>query len=186
MIDPTRDDPTAVADALRPRTLAWLALASGAGALAGLLWSLWAPRDVLKVVNGQAFPDGMQSEAYIAAEGIATALLVAFGILITAAIVARWRRQPLIALTVAAASAVVGSVVFWIIATAVHAAQVAQFPTVLVPGTHPLAPLTVRMPAVYITWLLTAVVIVAIQALVLWVIDRPDSEPDDFETAHAG
>ena len=56
---------------VRRRDLGWLALAAGLGALVGLTWALWAPRDVLKIVNGIAVPDAMQSESYIAADGIA-------------------------------------------------------------------------------------------------------------------
>lgn len=169
---------------VRRRDVGWLALAAGLGALAGLAWALWAPRDVLKIVNGFAVPDAMQSEAYIASDGIAFLLLLVIGALFSVALVLRWRMRPLVALGVGILCGAAGSLVFWIIATAVHAADVAAFPSILVPGSHPLAPLTIRMPAVYVTWPLAAAIVVAVQALVLWIVDRPDEQPgDDIDDA---
>ena len=168
---------------VRRRDLGWLALAAGIGAIVGLAWAQWAPRDVLKIVNGVAVPDGMQSEAYIASDGIAVLLLLAAGLLLTLALVLRWRARPLVVLLLGLASGAVGSIVFWIIAASVHAAELAAFPTTLIPGSHPLAPLTIRMPAVYLAWPFAAALVAAVQALALWAMERPEPSGESSTSA---
>ncbi|CAB4923806.1 unannotated protein [freshwater metagenome] len=172
-----------MSDVTRRDLVAWPALAGGLAALAGLVWANVAPSDLLKVVmttgGAVVVPDGMQTEAYIAADGIAALLLGGVGLVLSIIIVLRWRTRPLVALVVGISCGVVGALIFWSIVSAIHATEVAAFPTVLVEGSHPYAPRTVRMPAIYVLWPMVAALAVTVQGVILWVIDRPKPAVDD-------
>jgi len=172
-----------MSDVTRRDLLAWPALAGGLAALAGLVWAYVAPSDLLKVIATSsgpvAVPDAMQTEAYIAADGIAALLLGGVGLVLTIVIVVRWRTRPLVALVFGIGCGVVGALIFWWIVSAIHATEVAAYPTVLIDGSHPSAPRTVRMPAIYVLWPLVAALVVTVQGVILWVIDRPKAIADD-------
>ena len=161
----------------------WPALAAGLAGLVGLVWAYAAPSDVLKVImtpNGPvAVPDAMQTEAYIAADGIAALLLGGVGLILSIAIVFRWSSRPLVALVFGVGCGFVGALVFWWIVSAIHATEVAAFPAVLIEGSNPVAPRTVRMPAIYVIWPMLAALVVTVQTVILWVIDRPKAAEDE-------
>jgi len=163
--------------------LAWPALAAGLAALAGLVWVFAAPSDLLKVImtsNGPvAVPEAMQTEAYIAADGIAALLLGGVGLALSIVIALRWRARPLVALVFGIGCGLVGAVIFWWIVSAVHATEVAAYPAVLIEGSNPVAPRTVRMPAIYVLWPMLAALVVTVQTVILWVIDRPKATADE-------
>jgi hypothetical protein len=56
---------------------------------------------------------------------------------------------------------------------------VAAYPAVLIEGSHPQAPRTVRMPAIYVLWPMLAALVVTVQTVILWVIDRPKAAEDE-------
>ena len=163
--------------------LGWPALAGGLAALAGLVWAYAAPSDLLKVImtadGPVAVPDAMQTEAYIAADGIAALLLGGVGLALSIVIVLRWRTRPLVALVFGIGCGIVGALIFWWIVSAIHSTEVAAFPTVLVEGSSPYAPRTVRIPAIYVLWPMLAALMVTLQAVILWVTDRPKTTADD-------
>ena len=172
-----------MSDVTRRDWVAWPALAGGLAALAGLVWAHVAPSDLLKVIMTSsgpvAVPDAMQTEAYIAADSIAALLLGGVGLVLSIIIALRWRTRPLVALAFGIGCGVVGAIIFWWIVSAIHVTEVAAYPTVLIEGSHPYAPRTVRMPAIYVLWPMLAALVVTVQGVILWVIDRPKATTDE-------
>jgi len=155
------------------------ALAVGVGAAGGVLWWWSAPRVVLQVINGQAFPVGYQPGGFIADDGIAAVLCVCGGLVIgvLALVVQRiptkeYSRATLGALTVAVIASFVGAVVLWFIGTSLGRVDVAEQIAIVGEGGEFDSALRLRMPGVLLLWPLFAALVVAVVAVSDWIADR--------------
>jgi hypothetical protein len=154
------------------------ALGAGLGALAGWIWALTAPRVLLEYFASGPVPEGYQEEGYISSDGIAALLMVGVGMLLAAVLIPLRPRAPLQVLGLGVVGALLAAVPLWGIVTAVHAAEVAAFPTGLVDGALVEAPRDIRMAAVYLLGAITVALIATVQAAALWVIPRRTVSPE--------
>jgi hypothetical protein len=153
------------------------ALGAGLGALAGWVWALTAPRVVLEYFTSGPVPEGYQEEGYVSSDGIAALLMIGIGALLAAVLISLRPRAPLQVLGVGVVGALLAALPMWGIVTAVHAAEVAAFPTGLADGALVDAPRDVRMTAVYLLGAIAVALIATVQAAVLWAIPRRTATP---------
>lgn len=153
------------------------ALGAGLGALAGWIWTLAAPRVLLEYFASGPVPEGYQEEGYIGSDGVAALLMIGIGALLAAVLILLRPRAPLQVLGLGVVGALLAALPLWGIVTAVHAAEVAAFPTGLVDGALVDAPRDVRMMSIYLLGAITVALIATVQAAVLWVIPRRTAAP---------
>jgi hypothetical protein len=159
------------------------AIAAGLGAAGGLLWWWSAPRVVLQVVNGRAFPVEYQPGGFIADDGIAAIACIVGGLIIGALVLVvqqtpsrEYSRATLGALFVAVTASLIGAVVLWLVGTFLGRVDVAAQIVSVGDGGQFDSALQLRMPGVLLLWPLFAALMVAVVAVSDWIADRWASE----------
>lgn len=154
-----------------------VAACAGIGVGIGLLWWRLAPRELMKVIGGKAYPAGYQPRAFIASEVLLVALLAAAGLIVTSWLIVRRREQPFAVLVASGLGGLLAAVIAWQIGTRIGAFDLAALAAGSPDMTLVEAPLTMRMYADLLAWPLAASFVVLLATLIDWWRDRPVPRP---------
>lgn len=159
--------------------LALLALAAGVGAVFGVVWWWLAPRVVLQVTNGVAYPVEFQPGGFIADDGIAAILCAVGGIVLGILTLAVQRiptgehsRATITALATAIAVSCVAAGFLWWTGTSLGSIDTVEEIAAVGDGGQFESGLRLRMPGVLLLAPLTAALVVAVVAVSDWIAGR--------------
>lgn len=143
-----------------------------AGAALGVIWWRLAPRVSLVVRPDDARPADYQPDAWIAADVAFAGLAVAAGIGVTVALVAMRRHHLLTVLLAALLASAIGTAAMDLVGERLGAVDIAGLQATLDAEAVVEGPLRVTMPAVLLTWPITAALVITVVALGDWLHGR--------------
>lgn len=143
-----------------------------AGAALGVVWWRLAPRAALVVRPDAVVPEQYQPREWLAADVTFTALTLLAGIIATIAL-ARMRRGHLLTVLPAALMAgLLGSAVMAFVGQRLGSVDIEGLQATLTTESVVEGPLTVTMPAVFLTWPVTAAAVITVIAFGDWLAER--------------
>lgn len=159
--------------------LALIGLAAGLGAIFGVVWWWSAPRVVLQVTNGMAYPTDFQPGGFIADDGIAAVLCSLVGLVLGVLTLAVRRvptpdysRATVAALVTAIAVSLVAALLLWFTGTSLGSVDVAEQIAAVGDGGDFESALQLRMTGVLLLAPLTAALVIAVVAVSDWIAGR--------------
>ncbi len=134
----------------------------------GLIWSWLAPRELMKVYGGVAYPDTFQPRAFITADAVLVGLLAVAGLVVTSVLLLRHRHRPLRVLIASAAGGALAGVIAWRLGEVLGTVDVPAIAKASADGTQFYAGLRMRMWTDLLSWPIVAGFIVLLATLIDW------------------
>ncbi len=144
----------------RATALAVAALCAGTGVVAGVLWSVLAPRATWRAQDAGAALDGLTNQAFIGADGTLGALCLGAGALTALAGSALGGRRPVPLLAGLVAGGLLGAVLAWRTGVLLAPDAVQALARERPVGTAFEGGLRLRAPGVLLLWPIAAAVVV--------------------------
>lgn len=139
-----------------------------AGVVVGLLWVWLAPRELMKVYAGVAYPDTFQPRAFITADAVLVGLLALAGLAVTTVLLLRHRARPVRVLIASVIGGAIAGVIAWRLGEALGSVDVTALAKVADDGTRFYAGLRMRMWTDLLAWPIVAAFIVLLATLLDW------------------